>query len=80
MLSVLTLADKIPLSPPVWNMSMALEKSVFPHVANSYANLSEQRHVLRTRRGSTPTRLVWDTNMAALFGGGTNMANVTVVM
>ena len=49
---------------------MALEKSVFPHVANSYANLSEQRHVLRTRRGSTPTRLVWDTNMAALFGGG----------
>ena len=35
-------------------------------MVSSYANLLEQKKVFTKENGSTPTRLVWDTNMATI--------------
>ena len=39
---------------------------VFTHVASIYANLLEQKKAFTSEKSSTPTGLVWDTNMAAM--------------
>ena len=51
---------------------------LFPHLAIIYANLLEQKKAFAREEKSTPTGLVWNTNMAtvSLFWG-TNMAAVT---
>ena len=53
-------------------------QSVFTHVASIYANLLRQKKAFASEKSSTPTGLVWNTNMAAfsLFWK-TNMAAVT---
>ena len=52
--------------------------SVFTHVASIYANLLEKKKVFTKEKISTPTELVWNTNMAAvLLFWNTNMAAVT---
>ena len=54
-------------------------KSVFTHVASIYANLLEQKKAFALEKSSTPTGLVWDTNMAAVsLFWDTNMAAVTL--
>ena len=52
--------------------------SVFTHVADIYANLLGQKKAFSLEKSSTPTGLVWNTNMApiSLFRN-TNMASVT---
>ena len=40
---------------------------LFHLVASSYANLLEQTNVFTQEIGSTPTGLIWDTNMAAVL-------------
>ena len=47
-------------------MLQLLQQSVFPHVACIYANLLEQKKAFAWEKSWTPTRLVWDTNMAAV--------------
>ena len=50
-------------------------QSVFIHVASIYANLLERKKALALEKSSTPIRLVWDTNMAAVsLFWDTNMA------
>ena len=39
---------------------------VFTHVASLYPKLLEQKKAFTQEKSSTPTRLVWDTNMAAV--------------
>ena len=39
---------------------------VFTHVASIYANLLEQKNAFTYEKSSTPTGLVWDTNMPAV--------------
>ena len=43
-------------------------QSAFTHVASIYANLNllEQKKAFAKEKSSTPTGLVWDTNMAAV--------------
>ena len=55
-----------------------LQKSVFTHVASNYSNLLEQKKKEFTEeKSSTPKRLVWNTNMAALLMfWDTNMADM----
>ena len=51
---------------------------VFTHVASIYANLLEQKKAFTKEKSSTPTGLVWDTNMAAVsLFWDTNMATMT---
>ena len=38
----------------------------FIHVTSIYANLLEQKKVFTQEKSSTPTRLVWNANMAAV--------------
>jgi hypothetical protein len=46
-------------------------------VASSHANLLEQKKVFTPKKSSTPTGLVWDTNVAAVsWFWDTNMAAV----
>ena len=53
-------------------------QSVFTHVASIYANFLEQKKAFALEKSSTPTGLVWDTNMAAVsLFWDTNMAAVT---
>ena len=53
-------------------------QSVFTHVASVFAKLLEQKKVFASEKSSTPTGLVWDTNMAAVsLFWNTNMAAVT---
>ena len=52
--------------------------SVFTHVAGIYANVLEQKKSFAYEKSSSPTGLVWDTNMAAVsLFWDTNMAEVT---
>ena len=70
--SVVFCLNNIPqiFPPPVY--------SVFTHVTSIYANLLEQKKVFALEKSSTPTGLVWDTNMAAVsLFWETNMAAVT---
>ena len=51
---------------------------VFTHVASIYANLLEQKKAFAYEKSSTPTGVVWDTNMAAVsLFWDTNMAAMT---
>ena len=51
---------------------------VLTHVASSHANLLEEKKVFTQEKSSTPTGLVWDTNMAAVsLFWCTNLAAVT---
>ena len=52
--------------------------SMFLHVAIIYADLLEQKKAFTQEKSSTPTGLVWDTNMAAVsLFWDTNTAAVT---
>ena len=51
---------------------------VFTYVASLYPNLLEQKKAFTQEKSSTPTGLVWDTNMAAVsLFWDTNMAAMT---
>ena len=59
-------------------MEVSSLESVFTHEASIYANLLEQKKAFAQEKSSTPTGLIWDTNMAALsWFWDTNMAAVT---
>ena len=61
-----------------WKMQRLCQFCVFPHVASIYANLLEQKKAFAYEKSSTPTGLVWDSNMAAVsLFWDTNMAAVT---
>ena len=50
---------------------------VFTYVASIYSNLLEQKKAFTYEKSSTPTGLVWDTNMAAVsLFWDTNMATM----
>ena len=42
------------------------QQSVFTHVSSIYANLLEQKKAFTEEKSSTPTGLVWSTNVAAV--------------
>ena len=41
--------------------------SVFTHVASIYAKVLEKKKAFTEEKSSTPTELVWNTNMAAVL-------------
>ena len=58
----------INIQPSVTELaSSILEKSIFGQAASSHANLLEQKEVFTKEKSSTPTGLVWVTNIAAVL-------------
>ena len=56
---------QVPLGPLLGKQNIQAKK-VFTHVTSIYANFWEQKKLFTQEKRSTPTGLIWNTNMAAV--------------